>query len=143
MSYNLKELSVMDKKELADKIMNSMMTVVEPFELIDLYNTYWGSKPDRYEILPNEIEYLNDFFEEDSPAYVLSCLSRDKLLYRYLDNYFTMVDGTLLSFTDNTLKTFLKDQGYIDALATEVIEDEKDWGIDAIANIFKMYSVEH
>ena len=137
MNYDLKKLTVMEKKALADRIMAAMMTVVETDELVDLFNQYTYTQDGLPEILPNEIEYLNDFFDGQPADYILSCLSEDAVLYKRSDEYFTMVDGILISIRDKDISAFLKNHGYIDTLATYLIKDGTDGYIEAIGNIMK------
>ena len=137
MNYDLKKLTVMEKKALADRIMAAMMTVVETDELVDLFNQYTYTQDGMSEILPNEIEYLNDFFDGQPADYILSCLSEDDVLYKRSDEYFTMVDGILISIRDKDISAFLKNHGYIDTLATYLIKDGTDGYIDAIGNVMK------
>lgn len=137
MNYDLKKLTVMEKKALADRIMAAMMTVVETDELVDLFNQYTYTQDGMPEILPNEIEYLNDFFDGQPADYILSCLSEDAVLYKRSDEYFTMVDGILISIRDKDISAFLKNHGYIDTLATYLIKDGTDGYIEAIGNIMK------
>ena len=140
MNYDLKKLTVMEKKALADRIMAAMMTVVETDELVDLFNQYTYTQDGMPEILPNEIEYLNDFFDGQPADYILSCLSEDAVLYKRSDEYFTMVDGILISIRDKDISAFLKNHGYIDTLATYLIKDGSDGYIEAIGNIMKEYA---
>lgn len=137
MNYDLKELTVMEEQTLFDRIMAAMMTVVAPNELVDLFNQYTYTQDGMTEILPNEIEYLNDFFDMQPADYILSCLSEDAVLYKRSDEYFTMVDGILISIRDKDISTFLKNHGYIDTLATYLIKNGTDGYIDAIGNIMK------
>lgn len=134
--YEFKPMTDTEMKNFKKEVEGALLTAY-PDELVDLFNQFIYTKDGMPEILPNEIEYLNDFFEGQPADYILSCLSEDAVLYKRSDEYFTMVDGILISIRDKDISAFLKNHGYIDTLATYLIKDGTDGYIEAIGNIMK------
>lgn len=136
--YEFKPMTDTEMKNFKKEVEGALLTAY-PDELVDLFNQFIYTKDGMPEILPNEIEYLNDFFEGQPADYILSCLSEDAVRYKRSDDYFTMVDGMLHSMRDLDVKDFLKENGYMDALVNFVIDRKMDYEMDGLKAVMRKF----
>lgn len=136
--YKFKPMTDTEMKNFKKEVEGALLTAY-PDELVDLFNQFTYTKDGMPEILPNEIEYLNDFFEGQPADYILSCLSEDAVLYKRSDEYFAMVDGILHSMRDLNVKDFLKENGYMDALVNFVIDRKMDYEMDGLKAVMRKF----
>lgn len=136
--YKFKPMTDTEMKNFKKEVEGALLTAY-PDELVDLFNQFTYTKDGMPEILPNEIEYLNDFFEGQPADYILSCLSEDAILYKRSDEYFTMVDGILHSMRDLNVKDFLKENSYMDALVNFVIDRKMDYEMDGLKAVMRKF----
>ena len=143
MSYKLAQLDAKSIKELIHRLANALMEA-EDFELLDIYNSfvYQAHKDgdDSYrEILPNEVEYLDEFFEGEPAASALSIIHGDEHPYSFDDAYFTIVDECLTSIKGAELKSFLNDYNLLPLMAKYLVNKETDLGIELVGEVMKLY----
>lgn len=143
MTYKLAQLDAKFTKELIHRLANALLEA-EDFELLDIYNSfvYQARKDgdDSYHgILPNEVEYLVDFFEDEPAVSALEIIHADEHPYSFDDAYFTIVDDCLTSIKETELKSFLSDYNLLPLMAKYLVNKETDLGIEVVGEVMKSY----
>ncbi len=146
MTYNFENLTETRKKKLNHHLVEIFMKL-EVYELLDVYNNFvYEARRDNGtsydQILPNEVEYIHDRFEDECIANVLSMIHKKSAhSYGCEDDYFTVADGALLSLSEEEVKPFLRDHHLLPTIAKYLIENGTDFGVEDIAKVMEEYSM--
>ena len=139
MTYNFSALNRENREELKKKLISVLSQRVEPNDLVNIFNAI--SSLNLCEILPNECDYIDDYFEGKSAYWILGYINTEKITYRHTDDYFTVRNNELLSFKAEDVLDYLKTLGCLEDMATYLVDNKKDFLIDSIRDVMKEYNL--
>lgn len=141
MQYDLSHLNERKVYELKNKLVDVFLHEVYPSELVNIYLEYIYSEKNHHltEIMPNEPEYLDEYFEGHSAWDILGHINTEEITYRRDDDYVTVDHGKLMSMNGLEVKDYLEEKEYLGKMAMYLIQETSDFGIDAIGKVMEQY----